>query len=308
VVADDGRAVDVAVVGSLNLDITVPVDRLPLPGETVLGGDRSDAPGGKGANQAVAAARQGAATAMVGAVGDDAAGSALLAALTGDGVDVTAVRRVPGVASGTALVVVAPDGENQIVLAPGANRSLSGDDVLAAAPVLARAPVVCLQLEIGDDAVAAAARLAAGRLVLTPAPWRELPGEVLAAARVLVANRGEIGQLLGVPAPASVPEAGQLAARVRDRGPRAVAVTLGPAGVVLAIGGRPLHLPAPDVGVVDATGAGDTFAGVLAAGLSRGLDTIAAARRAVVAASLSTTRPGAQSAMPTAAAVDALVT
>ncbi|MGF1664318.1 MAG: PfkB family carbohydrate kinase, partial [Kineosporiaceae bacterium] len=192
-----GGAVDVAVVGSLNLDVTVPVGSLPRPGETVLGGDRSDSPGGKGANQAVAAARQGAATVMVGAVGADPAGDALLAALAGDGVDVAAVRRVPGVATGTALIAVAPDGENQIVLGPGANRVLSGDDVRGAGPVLTAASVVCLQLEIGDDAVAAAARLAGGRLVLTPAPWRPLPGEVLAAARVLVANRGEVGQLLG---------------------------------------------------------------------------------------------------------------
>ncbi len=167
--------VEIVVVGSLNLDIVVPVERLPRPGETVLGGDHVLVPGGKGANQAVAAARLGRRTAMVGRVGDDDAGRRLLAGLADAGVDATHVRATAGTASGIALIAVDGAGENAIVVSPGANGRLDAADVVAAQATVSAAAVVLLQLEVPVAAVLAAAEAARGTVVLNPAPALPLP-------------------------------------------------------------------------------------------------------------------------------------
>ena len=285
----------IAVVGSVNLDIVIGVERHPAPGETVLGGDRTDLPGGKGANQAVAAARLGNEVALVGRVGADDAGRGLRAGLEDEGVGVAHLRSDPDAPSGIALIAVAPDGENTIIVSPGANARVGADDVAAAAKVLAGAAVTLVQLEIPEVAVRAAARAAGGTLVLNPAPARALDAALLARADVLVPNRGEL-ELLGGP--------GDPAAVARSLpGPGAVVVALGSEGALVVEGERVERVAAHDVEVVDTTGAGDTFCGGLADALARGATIVEAARWAVAAAALSVTRPGAQGGMPTRAAV-----
>jgi len=285
----------IAVVGSVNLDIVIGVERHPAPGETVLGGDRTDLPGGKGANQAVAAARLGRQVSIVGRVGADAAGQGLRDGLRAEGVDVEHLREDPDVPSGVALIAVAPDGENTIIVSPGANGRVGPEDVQAASGLLGEAAVTLLQLEIPEDAVRATAHAAGGTLVLNPAPARELDGDVLERVDVLVPNRGELELLAGPGDPAD-------AAR-RLAGPRAVVVTLGADGALLVEGDHVEHVPAHAVEVVDTTGAGDAFCGALADALARGATLADAARWGVAAAALSVTRSGAQAGMPTAEAM-----
>jgi ribokinase len=285
----------VAVVGSLNLDLVVRVPRLPGPGETVSGGDVFRNPGGKGANQAVAAARLGREVAMVGCVGDDPAGGELLASLRADGVDTAHVRVAGGVPSGAAFIAVSQDGENQIVVSPGSNARLTPEDVRAAGAALRAAAVTLIQLEIPLEAVAAAARTAGGRVVLNPAPVRDLPEELLAGVDVLVPNRVELAQLAAAPVPGTVEEA----ARLADRLPaRAVVVTLGGDGALVVEHGRASHVPAVPVRIVDTTAAGDAFCGGLADALAGGAALEDAARWAVRVAAAACTRPGAQASLP----------
>lgn len=287
----------VAVVGSANVDLVVDVDRHPGPGETVLGGDLRRSPGGKGANQAVAAARAGGAvTAFVGALGRDDAAELLLESLRGAGVATEAVGRVDG-PSGTALITVTPDGENSIVVAAGANARLALTPAAAAA--VAGADVVLAQLEVPLEVVlaAAAARRPGCLLVLNAAPSRPLPDEVWAAVDVLVVNEHEAIDLS--------PGGGVDAAveRLLERVPTVV-VTMGALGALVASRGAPVvRVPSIDVDPVDSTGAGDTFCGVLAARLADGVEVVAAVRAAVVAGALAVTRRGAQSGVPTAAEV-----
>jgi ribokinase len=284
----------IAVVGSVNLDIVIGVERHPAPGETVLGGDRTDLPGGKGANQAVAAARLGQRVSIVGRVGADAAGRGLRDGLRAEGVDVEHLREDPDAPSGIALIAVAPDGENTIIVSPGANGRVGPEDVQAASGLLGEAAVTLLQLEIPEDAVRAAAHAAGGTLVLNPAPARELDGDVLQRVDVLVPNRGELELLAGPGDPAD-------AAR-RLAGPRVVVVTLGADGALVVDGDHVEHVRAHPVEVVDTTGAGDAFCGALADALARGALLTEAARWGVAAAALSVTRRGAQEGMPTAEA------
>ena len=287
----------VAVVGSLNLDLVIRVAELPGPGETVSGGDLFRNPGGKGANQAVAAARLGRRVAMVGCVGDDQAGHELLASLEAAGVDGSGVRVVEGVPSGTACITVSEDGENQIVVSPGANARLTPDDVAAAAAVRSAA-VTLLQLEVPLETVAAAARTAGGRVVLNPAPVRALPAELLGRIDVLVPNRIELARLAGGPVPRTVEQAAELAGRL---GGRAVVVTLGADGALVVEDGRAGHVPAVPVRPVDTTAAGDAFCGGLADALAGGAGLQEAARRAVRVAAAACLRPGAQASLPTPA-------
>ena len=294
---------EVAVVGSLNLDLVVRVARLPGPGETVSGGDVFRNPGGKGANQAVAAARLGRRVAMVGRVGDDGAGRDLLGSLAADAVDTSQVRVVSGVPSGTALITVSQDGENQIVVSPGANARLTPDDVAAAGAALRTAAVTLLQLEVPLETVAAAARAATGTVVLNPAPVRALPQVLLAEVDVLVPNRVELAQLAGGPLPETVEAAVALAARLAAR---AVVVTLGADGALVVEHGQASHVPAVPVTAVDTTAAGDAFCGGLADALATGATLQDAARRAVRVAAAACLRPGAQASLPTSAELRAL--
>lgn len=292
----------VVVVGSLNLDMVVRTPHHPRPGETVLGRGHADYPGGKGANQAVAAARLGAATAMLGRLGDDAAAEVLRTSLTDAGVGLSAVRTTAGARTGAAFVTVDDDGENTIVVSPGANARLSAADVDDHADLLRDAVVCLLQLEVDGAVVAAAARAAAGRVVLNPAPAGELPSALLEHVDVLVPNEGELARLAGrEDAPSDVDE---LASLARSLPVDTVVVTLGPRGALVVEGDRIVPVPAPEVAVVDTTAAGDTFCGALAAAFVRNDDVVAATRWAVSAASLSVQREGAQPSIPTLAEME----
>ena len=288
---------DVVVVGSVNADLVVRAARLPGPGETVTGGTFARHGGGKGANQAVAAARLGARTALVAAVGDDDYGAEALRGLAAEGVDVDAVARLDDVATGVALIVVDDRAENQIAVASGANAVLGGGFVAAALARL-EAGVVLLSLEVGDEALVAGAE-GARLAVLNPAPAREVPAALFAAGPVLTPNAGEARDLTGE-------EDARAAARaLRERTGAPVVVTLGADGALLADGrGKPVRIPAPRIEAVDTTGAGDCLNGALAAELARGVALEDAVAFAVRAAALSTLRRGAREGMPTRAAVD----
>jgi ribokinase len=299
----------VLVLGSVNVDVTVVLDHLPRAGETVSGGVLRRDHGGKGGNQAVAAARAGAAVRFVGAVGRDADGDDVLAVLAGEGVGVDDVARATA-ATGTALICVDAAGENQIAVAPGANRHASAHGV-----DLAGVAVVVAQLEAPLDAVTALferARAAGARTVLNAAPVHAgheaaVRGS-LGLVDVLVVNEGELDALH--PGTGSVvARATALAGGGGDGGndPAAVLVSRGAAGVVWAAAGRdPVEVAGHRVDAVDTVGAGDALCGTLAAGLALGLDDEVAVRRANAAGALAATRPGARSS-PTAAAIDALL-
>ncbi|MFJ3408130.1 ribokinase [Promicromonospora sp. NPDC090134] len=297
----------VVVVGSANVDLVVDVPRHPAGGETILGGDLRRTPGGKGANQAVAAARAGGAdTTFVGALGQDESGELLLASLDGAGVRTDVVERVDA-PTGTALITVSPDGENAIVVAPGANSHVRVGAAQAAR--IAAADVVLAQLEIPLDTVIAAARerREGALFVLNAAPSRDLPDALWDQLDVLVVNEHEAADLAG-PGSGATPE--DLAAALLTRVP-AVVVTLGAAGSLVARrGAAPAVVPAAEVAAVDTTGAGDTYCGVLAAALAGSGPAVPgllqAARLAGAAGALAVTRPGAQDAVPDAAAVVAL--
>ena len=301
---NEGMSAEIVVVGSLNLDFVVPVPHHPAPGDTVLGGDHRRHCGGKGANQAVAAARLGRSVAMIGRVGDDDSGRTLTSALEADGVDIAHVRVDPDAPTGIALIAVDRSGENAIVVSPGANARLTPSDV-SEAPPLAHASVVLMQLEVPLDSVARAAEAASGTVVLNPAPARALPPELLHSVDVLVPNRGELAALTGGSEPRDL-DAVIASARLLE-GPSAVVVTLGAEGAALVTPEDALHLPAFDVEAVDTTGAGDAFCGALADALVRGEDLPAAARWATATAACSVTRAGAQDSLPMRSEVEQLV-
>ena len=294
----------VLVVGSSNTDMIVRANRLPLPGETVLGGDLTTAAGGKGANQAVAAARLGAPVTFVARVGGDMFGQQTLTAFRREGLDLTYLQQDAGTPSGVALIVVGPGGQNIIAVAPGANRNLAAADVAAAQPAIAQARVMLLQLEIPQSTVLAAAlagRAAGLIVVLNPAPADVLPAALYESVDILTPNEHEAALLTGL-APEQTEAA---AAALLARGVGVVIVTLGEAGVLVAQRGQPAwRSPAFRVQPLDTTAAGDAFNGGLAAALARG-DTLAAAvRYAQAAAAISVTRAGAQPSLPTAREVD----
>jgi len=287
----------VCVVGSLNDDITLSVDALPAPGETTLTqGVRSTSPGGKGANQAAAAAVLGARVIMVGAVGDDEPGNRALAALRQHDVDLTGVVRRPGAGTGVAVITVDAEGENTIVVDAGANASLTAQEA-AQAVAAARPAVLLLQLEVPLDAVQAAAGAAVGAVVvLNPAPMPPDPGSVrdlLPLVDVLVPNRSELGRLAGRPEPADVGEVAACVAALDH--PGGVVVTLGAGGAVcFDRGAKPVVVPGLPTATRDASGAGDVFCGCLAQQLAAGVGLVEAVRRANTLAAASTAHPGAR--------------
>jgi len=286
------------VVGSANVDLTIRVERLPAAGETVTGGTFSRQNGGKGANQAIAAARYGAATRFVGAVGDDPLADEIVDGLRAAGVVTSGVARLPGRTTGVAVIVVDARGENQIAVASGANAALTASLVDAAlASVEPPAGSICLiGFEIGDEAILAAARWARGhdlRLIVNPAPARPLPVGLVELAPILTPNRGEATILTGLVEP------GPAAAALRTQTGAAVIVTLGAGGAIVVDGNDETWLSAIPVSPVDATGAGDAFNGILAAELAAGAEVRVAGRRAAAGASLATRSRGAQAGMPT---------
>ena len=280
----------VAVVGSANIDHVVRVPHLPRPGETVLGSGYAQHMGGKGANQAVAAARLGAAVHFVGAVGTDSAGDLTVQSLEAEGVDCTAVARSSDAASGVAVITVDDQGENQIAVAPGAN--LLVDPAEVATRIVALQPALVLAvLEIPMTVVlsaAQAARDSGAAVLLNAAPAQPLPDALLATGPLISVNADELRMV------------GPSATALLERGALGVVVTRGPAGASVVTPDGEISLPGERVDtVVDATGAGDTFSGALAALLADGLELAQAARMANAAAGLSVRRAGARGGMPT---------
>lgn len=291
----------VVVVGSVNVDLVVAVAELPGPGETVTGGRFTRHHGGKGGNQAVAAARLGARTAFVGAVGDDAFGSDARSALEAEGIDLAGLVTLPGVATGVALILVDASGENSIAVAGGANDAVTPERVGRAlrALELRATDVVLVGHEIPTASAREALRLArafGATTVLNPAPAHGLDVGTLAMADILTPNRGELAVLAAHDGPAAGPMAQSL---LEAASVRAIVVSLGRDGALLVDSSGATPLPAPLVEVVDTVGAGDTLNGALAAGLVAGLALPEAAQRAVAAASLAVTREGAREGMPT---------
>lgn len=293
----------VVVVGSINVDLVVTADRLPAPGETVLGGRFAQHHGGKGANQAVAAARAGASVTMIATVGRDAYGDAALDALANEGVDVSNVRRVDE-PTGTAIIAVGPRGENQIVVAPGANAALMPADVRLDG-FDDRVAVVLTSFEVPIPTVAAALRAgrhAGARIVLNPAPAHAIPAEILELGPILVPNEHELVVGIGDDDPAAALDT----LVERNRGP--VIVTQGPAGALLADRERRERFPGyPPPALVDTTGAGDAFGGVLAAWLAEGRSIEEAIETANAAGALSVAAAGARAGMPRRAELDRFI-
>lgn len=287
-------------VGSANLDIVVPVPHHPVAGETVLGGDHRRIPGGKGANQAVAAARLGRSVAFVGCVGDDPAGDELRAALAADGVDVGLLRVVHETPSGIALIAVGPDGDNSIVVSPGANDRLDSDDIERAATLLQVARVTLLQLEIPVEAVTEAAEAAGGIVILNPAPAQALTSRLLESVDVLVPNETELALLSGSDVATDFDE---IVDQARLLPASRTVVTLGAQGALLVDENEVHHQPAPRVDAVDTTAAGDSFCGALADVLAEGGSLTDAMAWGVMVGAATTLRFGAQSSLPTAGEV-----
>jgi ribokinase len=303
-----------AVVGSLNMDFVVSVDRLPAPGETVLGRDFRTIPGGKGANQACAAGRLGAAgvdVRMIGRVGYDVFADHLKASLSAAGVDTSAVFATRSQATGVALIWVDRAGQNSIVVASGANHALAAADVEAMRRVFHGAKLALFQLESPLDTVAAALALAREEGLLTvldPAPAHRLAPALLALVDLLTPNESEALLLLGRPAArVTLAQAPELARALLLMGPRAVVLKLGDQGCFYADGREQIHVPAFAVEARDATAAGDVFNGALAVALAEGRGMEAALRFACAAAALSVTRPGAQSSIPTRAETESFL-
>jgi ribokinase len=296
---------DIVVVGGANTDYLVRGPRLPKPGDTVQGDDFQEAPGGKGANQAVAAARLGARVAFVGRVGIDARGDLLVDRLQAEGVDTRFVGRDRDAVTGVAVIQVDREGEKQILTAPGANTRISVGDVERAAVAIRSARVLLTQLEAPVDAVLAAARLArdgGARVVLDPAPPVAIPDELVRLADVIRPNADEAQALTGI-AIRGAASAQQAADRLRARGAGAAVVQAGDEGdLVVGPDGSTLLRRIP-VESIDATGAGDAFAAALAVALASGEPLATAARFANAAAALTTTKLGAQAALPRKAEV-----
>ncbi len=295
----------IAVIGSANADLVVQVDRRPGGGETILGSDLVITPGGKGANQAVAASLSGGDVRFVGCVGADPYGELLRASLAGAGVDTSALGTVSS-STGCALIFVTPDGENSIVVAPGANGAVTPDYLRDSAQAWTAADLVVVQLEIPMDAVeftAAECRSRGTRFLLNAAPAAVLPVGVLEGCDPLVVNESEAMILLG-DAPEAWADPGDVARRLMGMGPRSVVITLGASGA-LAMGtdGKIHREPGRKVEAVDTTGAGDAFCGALATALAAGRTLAEGLVTATDVAALSVQRPGAQSSYPTFAEV-----
>ncbi|MGI4798345.1 MAG: ribokinase [Janthinobacterium lividum] len=290
----------ITVFGSINADLIFKLDRIPVPGQTLIAHSLIVQPGGKGANQAVAAARDGATVRMVGAVGDDALAETALAGLRQTAISLDDVRVVPGHSTGCASICTDRDGRNQIAVALGANGHLSAAQVSAA--MLGPASTLLLQMEAPRteiEALIGCARQAGGRIILNLAPALPLDRVAMTQVDILIVNEDEaadLGTSLGV---------GAEAAALREALGIVVICTLGASGAEAATADGVVQIPAPQIEAVDTTAAGDCFAGVLASGLDAGLDLPAAMRRAVVAASLACLREGSQTSLPNRADTDA---
>ncbi len=298
----------IVVFGSLNMDLVIQAPRHPRPGETLTGGPFRTIPGGKGANQAVAAARMGGQVTMIGAVGVDGFGDELIANLAAAGVDTSRIDRSPE-ATGLALITVSESGENTIVLAPGANGTVSVKTAWENEDVIAAADALLLQLEVPLSAVLAAAQIA-GRhrvpVILNPAPTRPLPAELLRHVSYLIPNEHEAALLAGLPTGA-VEEAARAATALRKMGVGQVIVTLGERGALLCGDNVPTVMSSFPVQAVDTTAAGDAFLAAFAVALTEGKSAVEAVRWGCAAGALACTVLGAQPSLPTRAAVEKMM-
>jgi ribokinase len=296
----------IVVVGSTNIDLTFPVPRLPRSGETLAGRGLHTGFGGKGANQAVMAARLGAAVHMISAVGGDDFGRQALASYRDQNVDTTFVRVHQAHPTGTAAILVDEQAHNCIVVVAGANAALTPQDVLAARATIESADVVLTQLETPLDAARQAfllARAAGVRTILNPAPAAPLPDDVLALTDLCIPNETELETLIGGPV-WSLEEAEAAGHALRQRGPTEVIVTLGARGALIIASAGAEHCPPVAVQAVDPTAAGDAFIGSLAVFLAQGMALTHAVRRAAAVAAMTVTRPGAQSSFPSRAEIE----
>ncbi|MFN8009538.1 MAG: ribokinase [Terriglobia bacterium] len=299
----------IAIVGSLNMDFIVHVDRLPQPGETLLGSGFEMLPGGKGANQAYAVARLGGTAAMIGSVGKDLFGQQLILNLESVGVECAAISKTPASTTGTAMIAVEKSGQNQIVVAPGANNQLDPHHVLSALNQI-DPKYLLLQLEIPIEIVERTLALARSRNIFTildPAPARALEAHLLSFVDLLTPNESEALCLLGrtgnrLP----LEQAPEVAEALHQMGPKRVVLKLGENGAWFTDGNYRRHFPAPTVLPIDVTAAGDTFNGALSVALAEGHGVDWAIEFANKAAALSVTKPGAQASIPSRQEVDRL--
>ena len=299
----------IAVVGSLNMDLIIRSPRIPRPGETILGGELHTVPGGKGANQAVAAARLGARVSMIGRVGQDAFAAPLLDNLIADDIDHSFVLQDAKSATGVALIVVDDNGENSIVVSSGANMRLSPVHVEAAEAAIAAADVLVLQLEVPLDTVIRSAELARAhgvQVVLNPAPAQPLPPKLLPMIDVLVPNESEAALLTGMPTGTRA-EAAEAVDELLGSGVGTVILTLGERGALPARKGEMQIVPAFEVEPVDTTAAGDAFVAGLAVALAEGRELYEAVRWGNAAGGLAATKLGAQTSLPTRQALEQLL-
>lgn len=291
----------IVVVGSSNTDMILQLERVPRPGETVLGGHFAMAAGGKGANQAVAAARAAGEVSFIARVGKDIFGDLAIKGFRQDNINVDHLTVDDTLASGTALIFVAENGENSIGVAPGANDQLSPLDVDRAKEQIARAEILLLQLETPLETIAAAIRIAKKhgvRVILNPAPARHLPNNILSDISILTPNEHEAELLTGIKVD-SDEAALQAAKTLQDEGVSTVIITLGAKGAMIASSTVTSIVPSFKVNAVDTTAAGDTFNGALAVAIAEGMELIKAVEFANAAAALSVTRLGAQPSIPT---------
>lgn len=298
----------IVVVGSTNLDMVVKTPRIPRPGETVIGDELVMVPGGKGANQAVAAARLGGDVTFVARIGGGAFGAQAVEQLRAEGIRTDYLVRDEQVSHGVALILVDEKGENAIAVAPGANARLSAEDVQAAEGAFAECDVVLLQLEVPLEAVEAAVSLArrhSKRVLLNPAPYTALPDHLLAHVDILTPNETEAEMLLGG-GEAGLSGVAGTAEELLRRGVGCVIVTLGKEGVFVVTPEAQFHVSGHRVKAVDTTAAGDAFSGALAVRMAEGVEFREAVGFAVAASALTVTRMGAQSSLPSRAEVEAL--
>jgi ribokinase len=299
----------ILVIGSSNTDLIIKMERIPRSGETVLGGEFARAAGGKGANQAVGAARAGGAVTFIGRVGRDNFGESAVAGLAADGINVEHVARDEHHPSGVAFIFVGKQGENSIAVASGANGSLSPADVRKAAKVFAEAAVALVQLEVPLKTVIAAAKLArasGARVILNPAPAQPLPASLLKLVDIITPNETEAEMLTGIPVNDEA-GAARAARKLRASGVKHVIITMGVRGAFVSTAAIEQVVPSHKMKAVDTTAAGDIFNGTLAVALAEGKALLDAVRFASAAAAISVTRLGAQTSAPSRKEIDRLL-
>jgi ribokinase len=290
----------ITVVGSVNMDLVFRTPRMPAVGETLLGHEFRQIPGGKGANQAVAAARQGADVSFIGAVGDDGFGDFSQQCLAKEGININHLARVAGVATGVAGILVEDNGSNSIVLAAGANATLNVNQIEAATSAIGAAQLLLCQLETPIATVTRAIAIAHAqgvKVVLNPAPAQQLDPALLKQVDYLIVNETEASQLSGISV-TSQASAQQASERLLDLGVGTVLLTMGGDGALITQTGSSEFIPAIKVDVVDTTAAGDTFVGAFAVGIANGLSVSDASREAQYTAALTVTKLGAQTSIP----------